>query len=987
MASWFSNISLRWKLASVTVLATTVALLMTGMIVATYDARTYEGEKVGAITSEAEILGASVAAALVFSDSDAALEYLKALDANHEIVAAAVYDEAGQLVTSYVREGPHIWTVPKVTGPRGYHFEGDELGVFVPVVQNQATVGSVYLKAVVEPVGVRLARYALILLLIGAGALAITLPISLWLHRLISNPIEELAARNAIIRTTLDSVDHGIVVVDGDLKVVALNDRVSGLFKQFLPTIKEGMNFQTLMADAQDNLGLPPQRRALDLERLRSSDHARDQYLLPDGRTIEYRQAPLRHGGFVRTYTDISEEKLFQETLQQAKVKAEDAAMAKSQFLAAMSHEIRTPMSGVIGIVELLRSTTLTPEQKQMVDLIQRSGIGLLDVINDILDYSKIEAGRMTVEQTECALSDIIESTAEVIGGHTQSKTLNIVCTVDPKIDAVVRGDPVRIRQIILNLMGNAVKFTESGTVAIEATAESMTDDQLVVMFEVTDTGMGIEPDKQKLLFQAFSQADYSTTRKFGGTGLGLSISKNLIELMNGEIGVRSELGKGSTFWFRVPFVRLPAAQRRDSLDNYDSVLSGLRLLVCDQAGRTSTPGCYLRAVGVDVIEAATYPQTLARLSEESAAGRQVDAAIICLRIGDDNAARFIDEMNASGSLKNVKTIVITPHLSGSAAKIATTQKPAAVLSAPLRRATFYDAVATVTGRATRRARDVIDVVAFNFTAPTVEEAAAQGCLILVAEDNQTNQFVIKSQMRRLGFAAEFVNDGREAWDVLSRNEGRHGLLITDCHMPFIDGYQLTGLIRDRELTSRRRLPVVALTANALQGESDICRAAGMDAYLFKPTDLATLDAMVQKWLPRTANLRRSADGPEVNPATAEIGTSDASALPVDTAVLAGLLGSSDPDAIREMLALYLSTEAETPAALRAFAEAHDAVGLGKVAHAAKGAASSAGAMRLMRLCKAIEESAAGNDWVEVAELSAQIDIAFKDVRAFIETF
>ena len=237
-----------------------------------------------------------------------------------------------------------------------------------------------------------------------------------------------------------------------------------------------------------------------------------------------------------------------------------------------MSHEIRTPMSGVIGIVELLRSTSLTGEQKQMVELIQRSGIGLLDVINDILDYSKIEAGRMTVEQTDCALGDIIETTAEVIGGHTQSKTLNIVCTVDPKIDSIVKGDPVRIRQIVLNLMGNAVKLTESGTVGIEATTESMTEDRIVVMFEVSDTGMGIEPDKQKLLFQAFSQADYSTTRKFGGTGLGLSISKNLVQLMDGEIGVRSELGKGSTFWFRVPFARVSAAERRDSLGDYDGV-------------------------------------------------------------------------------------------------------------------------------------------------------------------------------------------------------------------------------------------------------------------------------------------------------------------------------------------------------------------------------------------------------------------------------
>jgi len=994
MTGWFSKISLRWKLASVTVLATTVALLMTGVIMATYDVRTYEAQKVGAITSEAEILAASVAAALIFNDSEAALEYLKAFDANPEIVAAAAYDVENNLITSYVRPGVSDGAVPATAGAVGSHFEGGELGVFVQVKQDNNPVGTVYLKASVEPVGTRLARYTFILLIIGAGALAVILPISLWLHRLISNPIEELAARNAIIQATLDSVDHGVVVVGGDMKVAFLNERVAALFKVSLPEIVDGMDFNAVMREAQDSFGLSADRREADLARLQSSDHARDQYVLPDGRTIEYRQAPLPQGGFVRTYTDISEEKLLQERLQQAKIKAEDAAKAKSQFLAAMSHEIRTPMSGVIGIVELLRSTELTAEQKQMVELIQRSGIGLLDVINDILDYSKIEAGRMTVEKTDFALAEIVETTAAVIGGHTQSKTLNVVCSIDPAIDQVVKGDPVRIRQIVLNLMGNAVKFTEKGTVAIEARADSLSDDQITVLFEITDTGMGIAAEKQKQLFQPFSQADYSTTRKFGGTGLGLSISKNLIELMDGEIGLRSEVGKGSTFWFKVPFARLPPDQRGDSFAAYKAVLKGLRVLVCDPLFPRSASGIYLRAAGVEVIEVGSYTESIERLDMEKAAGRTIDAAVICLRIGDENAARFTHEVSASGTLRNVKTIIVAPHLSGSAAKMATSHRPAAVLSAPLRRLKVYDTVAAVTGRAVDR-REISEASGLNFTAPSVDEALAQGCLVLVAEDNQTNQFVIKNQMRRLGFAAEFVNDGREAWETLTHDEKRYSLLITDCHMPFIDGYQLTGLIRDRELMSGRRLPVVALTANALEGEAEICRAAGMDAYLSKPTDLATLDAMVLKWLPRAADLRKPASGTDtanpLNGTKASAGRASEHThgpdIVIDTSVLVELLGSSDPAALREMLGLYLSTEAETPGLLKAFAEARDGVGLAKAAHAAKGAASSAGARRMQRLCKEIEDSAARRDWATVIGLSSQIDAAFEDVRKFIETY
>ena len=357
------------------------------------------------------------------------------------------------------------------------------------------------------------------------------------------------------------------------------------------------------------------------------------------------------------------------------------------------------------------------------------------------------------------------------------------------------------------------------------------------------------------------------------------------------------------------------------------------------------------------------------------------------MRIGDVHAARLIDDIHKLSG--DVKTIVVAPHLSGSAAKVITTKKPAASVPAPIRRARFFGAVATATGRVTQLQVNNADTSAYNFEAPTTHEAVAQQCLILVAEDNQTNQFVIKSQMRRLGFAAEFVNDGKEAWDVLTRHGTRYGLLITDCHMPFVDGYQLTGLIRDREIQSGRHLPVVALTANALQGEAEICRAAGMDGYLFKPTDLATLEATILKWLPQAANLRRALDAPTPHLAAAD-GPPEESlngAAPIDTSVLAGLLGSSDPAALREMLVLYLETEVETPAILRALVEARDSVGLGKAAHAAKGAASSAGATRLTELCKDIEKNAAQDDWQRMGHLCIQVDSAFADVRKFIETF
>jgi len=991
MRRWFSNISLRWKLVSVTVLTTVVALVLAGVIMASYDARTYESQKAGAITSEAKILAASVAAALVFDDSQAATEYLKALDANPEIVAAAAYGANGKLVTSYSRP-ENQQSVPDAAGKHGYYFEGGNLEVFVPVSDGTATIGSVFLRASVEPVAVRLSRYTLILLLIGAGSLAITLPISFWLHRLISNPLEELAAKNAIIKATLDSVDHGVVVVDGDMDIAFLNDRVSALFGAFMPKMAGSMNFEAIMQEGQGNLGLPEHRRERDLQRLRSPEHSRDHYTLPDGRTIEYRQAPLPYGGFVRTYTDVSEEKLLQDQLQRAKAKAEEADSAKSHFLAAMSHEIRTPMNGVIGIIELLRATPLNDEQKQMVEIVRQSGISLLDVINDILDYSKIEAGRMTVETTEVALTDVIETTAEVMGGHTKSKFLNIICSVDPRIDEVVLGDPVRIRQVILNLMGNALKFTESGMVGIQATAEAIDDDQITVVFEVTDTGLGIEADKQKQLFEAFTQADYSTTRRFGGTGLGLSISKNLVELMGGTIGVRSSLGRGSTFWFRVPFGRLPPEKRANSFEKYTGILSGLRVLVYDAIASRPPAAIYLRAAGVEVLEAAEVADSIGLLFREAAAGRTVDMVIASVRVGDDSAAQLVKMMQQYQQLKSVKVVLVVPHLSTGAAQLVSQLPIALSVPAPVQRVKFYDAIAYAAGRVARSTSETSTATHYDAVAPTVEEALAHGCLILVAEDNQTNQFVIKSQMRRLGYAAEFVSDGRAAWEVLSRDENRYGLVITDCHMPFVDGYQLTGLIREREQTTGRRLPVVALTANALQGASEICTAAGMDGYMFKPTNLPTLDAMIQKWLPQAAALRQVPGRAKAPDQLATVSVAEANAKnlgsaepPIDMTVMARLLGNDDPAALQEMIELYWTSEADTPGKLRELVDARDGANLALAAHAAKGAASSAGAVIVAALCKDLENCAAHQDWSAADGLAVKIDHAFGDVRAFID--
>ncbi|MHB1205375.1 MAG: ATP-binding protein [Rhodospirillaceae bacterium] len=989
MTTWFDNLSTRWKLAVVTAATTAVALIIAGTVIVTLDSRQYETQKVEGLTTEAKIVAANVVGALVFNDAATALNALNALSSNPEIEAGAAYDGEGALLARYTSQKGQGRPLPERAPPLESHITNQDVTVAVPVIQDSAAVGTVYLAARVESAGQRLAQQILVILVIGFSALCLALPLSMWLHRSITNPIEELAAKNAIIQTTFESVDHGVLVVDKNMRISFLNDRVTRICRISPEDLQVGMDIGEVLRRLQPGGATATQDWIqAKLEKVRTLDGARREYILPDGKTVvEYRQAALAGGGFVRTYTDITEQKAIQKTLQEAKAKAEDADRAKSQFLAAMSHEIRTPMNGVIGLVELLHATPLSDEQRQMVEIIRQSGTSLLDVINDILDYSKIEAGRMTIESTRFALGEVVETTTTAISGHTKSKTLNIMCRVDPEIDWFVEGDPVRIRQIILNLMGNALKFTEMGSIEIEATMASKTQDTVTVLFEVHDTGIGIPADKTARLFERFSQADYSTTRKFGGTGLGLSISKNLIELMGGEIGVRSVVGQGSTFWFKIPFGRLPAAEREDPFDRYRGGLSGLRVLVCDRLADRAAITSYLHAIGVDVVEAKSVSQAIDGLSRAETEGWPVDVTVLRVHLGEDSPALFAQELSRRKSMENTRVLLVLPNMSASAARYSVREKFQKTMSSPIARGVLYDAIASLAGRSLAGSGARSDAADLNFVPPSMDEAAAQGCVLLVAEDNETNTFVIRTQLRRLGYAAEFAGDGQDAWQILKAGGTRYGMVLTDCHMPFMDGYQFTGLIRERERDGRRRLPVVALTANALEGESDVCRAAGMDDYLSKPVSLADLDKMVRRWLPKAAGLRTRADAQAAEAAAEPVGAASPAVMtpPIDMGALGELLGDSDPAFLRDILESFITTMNGTPANLRDLAAGDDAIALTNAAHAAKGAAASACAESLAALCKRLEEAGRSEDWDEIGQLMPHVDRAFEEVRIFIE--
>ncbi|HXL08396.1 MAG TPA: response regulator [Gemmatimonadales bacterium] len=776
---------------------------------------------------------------------------------------------------------------------------------------------------------------------------------------LLESSKQELARQHGYLDALIASTPVAIAVLDAARSIRSVNPAFETLF---------GYSAAEATGAAIDALIVPETLRSesTDLEaRARGGEIVRVEVerRRKDGSPIQVRLSAAAvkataEGALVALYEDISDRKAAEQAMRAARDLAERVARARSAFLANMSHEIRTPMNAVLGFVELVLDTELAPEQRRALELVRSSSEALLTILNDILDYSKIEAEHLELESIAFDLPKVVHATATLLAVRAREKHLELTVDVPPDVPHLVRGDPTRLRQVLMNLIGNAVKFTEQGEVDVSAAVVAHHGDRTAVRFRVRDTGIGISDEQLAHIFDEFTQADASMTRRYGGTGLGLAIARRLVALMGGELTVTSHVGRGSEFSCTLLFpVETPAGA---ATPRRTASLGGRRLLVVDD---NETNRRILRdmlgAEGVAVHEAHRADAGLAALRRAATAGTPFDLAILDAQMPDQDGFELATVIRGDAQLARTRLLILTSAGQRGDGERCRQLGIQAYLTKPIARADLIEAVGTVLA-GTPSAAGGVDLV----TRHSIAESRHM-LRILLAEDNVVNQQVATAMLLKRGHHVDVVANGREAVDAVATE--RYDLVLMDIQMPEMDGFEATARIR--ALPQGGTLPIIALTAHALSGERERCLERGMTGYLAKPFKAHELFAVVEG---------RGPDGVEPGPTASP---------PVDVEAFRRTMEEAGAaEAVDGILATFVQTLPQRLDALTAATGGDSAEPIQRAAHAFKSAAATIGARALATLLEQIEAAARDGDVAGARDKLESVRTEASAALAYLQT-